>query len=221
MGAHLYVFAKAPLVGTVKRRLAADIGDVAAWRVYREIMGATVRRLSLDTRWQTRIAVTPDRFAPRGRFWPPCVARIGQGGGGLGQRMALALGRFPGEPAVVVGSDIPDLRPHHVAAAFAALRRADAVFGPSGDGGYWLVGVRGIRRPGDMFAGVRFSTSHALTDTLANLEGRKIAMVERLDDIDDGAALASWREAQTLAKEGNAGQAACAASRTSGLSSMG
>ena len=68
------------------------------------------------------------------------------------------------------------------------------VAGPAADGGYWLVGGRRRRRVGDLFAGVRWSTGFTLADTLANLgPGRSAALLDTLDDIDDGAAFARWR----------------------------
>src|SRR3546814_16124850 len=80
---------------------------------------------------------------------------------------------LPPGPAVIIGTDIPDIRPRHAAAAFRALGRHDAVFGPAADGGYWLVGLR--RRPTipRAFDGVRWSTEHALADTRANLRPRR------------------------------------------------
>ena len=62
------------------------------------------------------------------------------------------------------------------------------------DGGYWLVGVRDIAMLPGLFAGVRWSSADALADTLVNIPGhRRVAMVDTLADIDDGAALAHWR----------------------------
>jgi glycosyltransferase A (GT-A) superfamily protein (DUF2064 family) len=87
-----------------------------------------------------------------------------------------------------------------VAQAFAALGAHDAVFGPAGDGGYWLVGLRRRPRVPDPFRGVRWSTPHALADTLANLRPReRVAMLERLEDIDDAASYRRWRR-QNLAQ---------------------
>ena len=51
------------------------------------------------------------------------------------------------------------------ATRFAALGVADAVFGPTEDGGYWLIAL-GPRRPADLFGAARWSTEHALADTL-------------------------------------------------------
>jgi glycosyltransferase A (GT-A) superfamily protein (DUF2064 family) len=89
----------------------------------------------------------------------------------------------PFRRAVLVGSDIPGLARADIAAAFRALGRAQAVFGPSEDGGYWLVGL-GPRRPSRPFARVRWSTEHALADTLANFHGRRVALLRRLRDVD-------------------------------------
>jgi hypothetical protein len=190
---HLVVFVKAPRLGAVKSRLAADIGAVAATHFYRRTTGALLRRLGRDRRWRGVLAVTPDRDTGAA-FWPAAWPRIAQGGGDLGARMAGAATAVPAGPVVIVGSDIPDIEARHVAEAFRLLGRFDAVFGPATDGGYWLVGVGDRRLLRRLFAGVRWSTGHALADTLANLgPGRRAALVDALDDIDDGAAYGRWR----------------------------
>ena len=48
--------------------------------------------------------------------------------------------------------------------------------------------------PHGLFGTVRWSTKHALTDTLAGLpKSFRVAMLGELDDIDDGAAWTAWR----------------------------
>ena len=250
---HLVVFAKAPVMGRVKSRLAADIGQVAATRFYRATLGRLLRRLGRDPRWHVWLAVTPDsaatdtglwlgsadksergllrfgsslclpstchpRFRGNDKTWqggtdrvpyshgaisvrptqplPAGVRLIPQGPGGLGARMARMLapppfGPPPG-PVVLIGSDIPGIRPRHIETAFTALGRHALVFGPAVDGGFWLVGAR--RRPTglrDLFHNVRWSTEHALADTLVNIgPGNAAGFLETLDDIDDGRAYA-------------------------------
>ena len=193
MRRRLLIFAKAPRLGQVKRRLAAEIGVVAAWRFQREALATALGRLACDPRWCCTLFVTPDRFAAGGRLSPPSIARAPQGGGDLGARMMRAFRAEAGGPAVLVGSDIPELRAEHVARAFALLGSHDAVFGPAWDGGYWLVGLR--RRPvqPELFRPVRWSTRHALADTIANLgTGYDYALLETLVDIDDAAAMERW-----------------------------
>lgn len=156
-----------------------------ALRFQRIMLSLILRRLGHDGRWTTWLAITPDRSGP----WPRGFRALPQGQGDLGRRMASIAGRLPPGPVVIIGSDIPGIAAADIVAAFRALGSTDAVFGPATDGGYWLVGLR--RRPHfiDPFANVRWSSQHALADTLANLADNEIAMLRPLLDIDDGA---SW-----------------------------
>jgi uncharacterized protein len=192
---HLVVFAKAPRLGQVKSRLAAGIGALAALRFYRGTTARVLRRLSRDPRWRTLVAVTPSR-ALRKPFWDPRIPRLDQGSGDLGHRMARVFRALSPGPVVIVGSDIPELAPRHVGAAFRALGSRDVVFGPAADGGYWLVGLRrSPRLPTGLFAGVRWSGPHALADTRAGLpRGFTVALLETLEDVDDAEAYRRWRD---------------------------
>jgi len=192
---HLVVFARAPRLGRGKRRLAREAGDLAALRFHRLNTARVLRRLADDPRWTTWLAVTPDTAATDRRgLWRASVRIIPQGRGDLGARMAAVMAARPPGPVVIVGSDIPGIRARHVAGAFAALGRHDAVLGPADDGGYWLIGMR--RRPAfrPPFAGVRWGTAHALADTLGNFrrQGQSVALLEVLTDVDTAADLPAW-----------------------------
>lgn len=183
------VFARAPRLGAVKRRLAREVGDRAALRFHVATLARLLQALAAERRFRTVLAVTPDGASFRlplgvGRG----VARIGQGRGDLGQRMARALARFPRGRAAIIGCDIPEAGAADLIAAFRALGRADAAFGPAEDGGYWLVAL-GPRRPARPFARVRWSGPHALEDTLRNFSGRKRARLRQLADVDRAADL--------------------------------
>ena len=117
-------------------------------------------------------------------MWPRGMARRPQGGGDLGVRMQHIFDWKPPGPVVIVGTDVPAIRPAHIAEAFRLLGRHDAVFGPATDGGYWLVGLRRRPRVSCPFANVRWSSPHALSDTLTNLECRTVAFVATLSDVD-------------------------------------
>lgn len=186
---HLVVFVKAPVLGRVKTRLARDIGWTAATGFYRQTTETVLRRLARDPRWTIHLAVTPDRDRFRKGLWLPRLARLPQKGGDLGRRMHRPMTTLPPGPVVIIGTDVPGIRAAHIAAAFRALGRCDAVFGPASDGGYWLVGLK--RRPKviDIFRDVRWSTEHALQDTIANVPvGWRMGLLPTLDDVDDGAA---------------------------------
>jgi hypothetical protein len=181
----VYVFARAPRLGTVKRRLAAGIGAVAALRFHRTTLAATLRRLARDRRFRTVLAITPDFSRGPWRCRLPIVA---QGSGDLGARMQRAVRRHPRGRVAIVGADIPGLRADDVATAFRRLRAGQACFGPAEDGGYWLVAL-GPRRPAQPFVRVRWSGPHALADTLAHFRHHSVALLRMLRDVDTAADL--------------------------------
>ena len=189
---HLVIMARRPAIGRVKTRLAGQIGAVAAWSFYRTQLAQTVRRLSPDPRWHTVLAVTPERALAE-NIWPSGVDRIAQRGIGLGDRMNHLFESLPPGPVVIVGSDIPDIQSRHIAAAFRALGNADFVFGPARDGGYWLVGQRRRPRIIPVFENVRWSSPHALADTLRGLKGSRYALIDTLSDVDTADDLARIR----------------------------
>lgn len=163
-----------PVPGRTKTRLAKGIGSVgAAWW-----MRHRLRRLHVlqDHRWDLVLAVTPD-CAIASRLLP-AGTRVPQGRGDLGRRMARLLA---GGPAVLIGSDIPGITRAQIAASF----RGEVVLGPATDGGYWLIGRQGAHpwRRG-ILDGVRWSTPHALADTMAALKDRHIVLADRMADVD-------------------------------------
>ncbi len=114
------------------------------------------------------------------------------------QRIFDCCGRGP---LIIVGTDIPFITREIIAEAFRQLRRADAVFGCAEDGGYWLVGLR--RRPKRLapFENVRWSSPHALADTLQNLCSHCIAFAATLFDIDTEADYRRYLRARGVALE--------------------
>ncbi len=175
---------KEPRAGRVKTRLGRDIGmPQAAWW-FRHQTRALLRRVQ-DPRWDLVLAVAPDRVGLQSRFWPHHLPRWAQCAGDLGYRMGRMLTAVHRGPACLIGADIPGVTPNHIASAFRALGAQDAVFGPAEDGGYWLVGLKHPRAaPSAMFQGVRWSTEHALHDTIATLPDYRIATVATLRDVD-------------------------------------
>lgn len=191
-GPRLVIMAKQPIAGAVKSRLAgggrgakAGIGVAAATRFYRTALRHTVLRLATDQRWQTFLAISP---APTrlSACWPrvPSLSHIGQESGCLGARMQGLFDCLPKGPVIIVGSDIPAIRPAHIAEAFHCLGDADAVFGPAHDGGYWLVGLKRSPRRLAPFEGVPWSSARTLAATIENLRGARIALTHTLRDVD-------------------------------------
>lgn len=180
----LVIMLKIPRPGRVKTRLGRDIGMTCAAWWFRHQVKFLLRNVE-DPRWDTILAVSPDIEGMTSRVWSPHLPRIAQGRGDLGDRMARIFRTLPPGPVCIIGADIPDIRRHHIASAFSSLGAADAVFGPAPDGGYWLVGMKRVRPvPFDMFKDVRWSSAHALEDTMATLTGHSVAKIATLLDVD-------------------------------------
>tara|TARA_R110000796_G_scaffold63193_4_gene145780 strand:- start:5088 stop:5669 length:582 start_codon:yes stop_codon:yes gene_type:complete len=175
---------KEPRPGRVKTRLGRDLGMTAAAWWFRHQSRALLRRVQ-DPRWQLVLAVAPDRAGITSRVWPAHLTRWPQGRGNLGDRMGRMLRGAPPGPVCVIGADIPGITSAHIANAFNALRAKDVVFGPAHDGGYWLIGLKRSRPiPPRLFANVRWSTEHALADTITTLPNHRIAQIATLKDVD-------------------------------------
>lgn len=180
------VFMRQPVLGRVKTRLARETGSLAAWQFYRRASSRLLRRLRADSTWDVVVAwAAPPE--------PPALFRPGdlpQGSGDIGQRMERCLRAVPPGPVLLLGADIPAVRPRHIRRAFERLRHAPLVFGPARDGGFWLVGARNpafLQRP--LFApGIRWSSPETLADVLAGLR-RPAALADTLADVDHRADL--------------------------------
>jgi uncharacterized protein len=197
-GPALLVFARAPVAGEVKTRLAAAIGGVRALAAYRELLATTIG-VACAARDAGIVAAvelwcTPDEDAHdlRELALANAFSRHRQPDGDLGARMEAALAdalrRAPA--ALLIGTDCPVLTPVHLANAAATLAKHDAVLIPAEDGGYVLVGAR---RPVPL-RDVRWSTAHALADTRDGFAraGVTCACLPPLWDVDDDADLARF-----------------------------
>ncbi|MDP2519866.1 TIGR04282 family arsenosugar biosynthesis glycosyltransferase [Shimia thalassica] len=180
----LVVMIKVPRPGRVKTRLGRDIGMTAAAWWFRHQSQSLIRRLT-NPRWDLILAVAPDHAGMNSRIWSPDIPRIPQGSGDLGDRMSRIFRELPPGPVCIIGADIPGIQTSHIAEAFQALGDNDAVFGPAFDGGYWLTGLkRAAPVRATLFDNVRWSTEHALTDSIETLRGQRIALISKLRDVD-------------------------------------
>jgi hypothetical protein len=181
----LVIFLKAPVAGRAKTRLGKSLGAGRAAAIYRRLTANTIAHAAPGN-WRTVLAVDPAAaLIGHGNLWPPHLRRIAQGRGDLGARMRRVFDRFGAGPVVIIGSDAPALRASHIRAAFKALEGADAVFGPAPDGGYWLIGLARRRGRAPDLKGVRWSSEHALEDTIRAMPSAfRIRRIETLGDID-------------------------------------
>lgn len=121
-----------------------------------------------------------------------------QSEGDIGDRMASAfqLSFAAGMTAVVlIGTDCPQLNAPLMAEAFQLLRQHDLVLGPARDGGYYLIGLRGLIP--ELFTGISWSTAEVLqqTITIAKRLGLAVAKLPLLSDVDRPEDLSVWKPA--------------------------
>lgn len=142
------IVAKAPRAGQVKTRLIPELGEHEAARLWSASLSDTasvVRSAAVALRAVPHVIVRADELdevqAVVGPGWMSTVQRRPGLGGAIGAAFetAAAIGA---DRALVVSGDNPDLPPGHLEAALRQLDHADAVLGPTEDGGYHLVGLR-------------------------------------------------------------------------------
>lgn len=199
----IIVFAKAPLAGFAKTRLARVIGDVAAAALASRMLSETVAQAVAAHVGPVEICCAPDtshaQFAIE-------QARHGlelnsQDEGDLGQRMARAFARAlqTHQHVIIIGTDAPDLQAAHLQQAASALATHDAVFAPAHDGGYVMIGLS--RAMPSLFEGVAWSTSEVMAQTREKLTALNASCFElpAFFDIDEASDLrhvpAGWMAA--------------------------
>lgn len=180
----LLIFVRNPEPGKVKTRLARDVGDERALRIYLALLQHT-REVAL--------AVDAHRYLFYSNFidhqdeWPgQAFHKLLQNRGNLGDRMSAAFGLAleSRQKAVIIGSDCPQLSTDIVEEAFRLLDQHDAVIGPADDGGYYLLGMRNLY-PG-LFLDMPWSTPEVFRQTVHRLEQAQAtyALLPMLSDVD-------------------------------------
>lgn len=196
--ARLIVFARVPVLGRVKTRLAASIGAEAALSAYRELRAETLALAHASGFAQRELCIDGDDEAGEcATLARACGARlVRQQGALLGERMHEALSRALGEGClpVLIGCDAPSLRADDLHAARDALQEADAVFAPAEDGGYALVGCR--CPIGEAFRDIEWGGPSVMAQTRARLQaaGRVWRELRTVWDVDDLAGFRRWRD---------------------------
>jgi uncharacterized protein len=186
----LIIFAKRPVPGRVKTRLSPTLSPEQAAELYRcmleDILAKTATLAGVDK----RVFYEPDEDAAA--FFSGIAAGMTctpQKGNGLGERMANAFGELLAEGygrVAIIGTDLPDLPLACVEDAFLQLESGgvDAVFGPTEDGGYYLLAMGELH--GELFRDVPWSTGEVLAKSLerANAAGVGVALLPVWHDVD-------------------------------------
>ncbi|MEE8484209.1 MAG: DUF2064 domain-containing protein [Nitrospinota bacterium] len=151
----LIVFAKAPVEGMVKTRLEKDtpLNQSEVCQLYRSFLDDTLKTASESSADKIIVNYSPAEkeslmrdiaekiiLAERLIFKPQTAGtfheRVGEG-----FQMAFDVGA---KASIMIGSDSPTMRAKVINEAFDTLNgRGGAVLGPSGEGGIYLIGLKG------------------------------------------------------------------------------
>jgi hypothetical protein len=183
----LIVFAKEPMPGKVKTRLAEDIGGEEASALY-DLMLREVLKNAVSPKYETAVYKTAESDeAFFKRLLPGAVVR-NQPEGDLGERMSRAFydefARGYGK-ICIVGTDCPGVSSIDLKEAFDLLEKHELVLGPSFDGGYYLIGLSVFHKK--LFEGIAWSTGSVFDATVekACFMGIRYACVSARIDVDD------------------------------------
>ena len=174
------MFAKAPVPGEVKTRLAAILGAYGAAALHSGLVRHALATALAVRAGEVELCCAPDTSHP---FFARCAAQFGvplapQRGADLGSRMREAIERAlaSGAVSIVIGCDCAALKAVHLRAAADALARHDAVIIPAEDGGYVLIGLA-VAIPA-IFEGIDWGTPAVLRQTRERLGASKVTFVE-------------------------------------------
>ena len=185
----LIIMAKWPAYGRCKSRLAKDIGRKNALSIQKKMLMHTI---------------SVSRFLEKKKFIELSIATTGigsirshkwskelgikhfnlQGKGTLGERMRRQIlknkrSRFKNkcQDYLIIGTDLPNLCHLDLLEAISKVKVNDIIFGPSKDGGYWLIGISNKLASTNLFLpfiDITWSSDDVLQKTLDNLINQKL-----------------------------------------------
>ncbi len=206
----IIIFAKAPIAGTVKTRLAPALGEHGAAKLYQHMLRhalteSRAARLGPVELWCAP-DITHDFFVACAAEF--CVTLHQQQSGDVGERMAHALQHTLAHTscALLIGSDCPAMNAAYLQQAANKLEQTQVVIGPVADGGYALVGA--AHRVPPIFNRVDWSTAQVMAQTRARLHTAALDYaelpilwdVDTPDDLEKLAALPGFAELMQTAE---------------------
>jgi uncharacterized protein len=202
----LIVFAKLPILGEVKTRIAKQTTDVFALNLYEHLLSACLLQAQLaaqefsgltgedsQVHWHyagnLERCINPKNSVIQSFFNRPESMFLQSQSTDLGVRMADALKAYDG-PCLLLGSDIPSLDAQRLVLATLGIHKSPSsiVINPTRDGGYCLIG-RGLASAMNeqIFTDIAWSTETVMHQTRLKLLSLNMPWKELdpLSDIDD------------------------------------
>ncbi len=164
----LIIFIKNPILGKVKTRLAASIGNESALKVYLKLMQHTQEvALQVDC---DRHLFYDSNISEDDSWSTHSFEKKLQSNGDLGHRMEAAFTNVlsDGNSTIIIGSDCPEISPQLIEEAYNKLELVDVIIGPTHDGGYYLLGMKDLHP--SLFRDIEWSSSTVFDDTIEKIK---------------------------------------------------
>jgi len=179
----LIIFTRKPELGKVKTRLAADIGDKQALKIYKYLLSYS-SKVCASVNADKHVWYTPE-IEYKDHWDNTLFKKHLQPEGDLGEKMQFAFDHAFKENyqnVVIIGTDLVDIDQELIDHAFALLEFYDVVIGPATDGGYYLLGLNKMIEP--VFKNKIWGTSEVFQLTMNDLKTKNVAVLEYKNDID-------------------------------------
>lgn len=197
----IIIFAKEPVMGKVKTRLARGIGEAAALQFHEIMLRRTMEMVCQYNLAAVELHVSGNPYHPLIQSLSAefNITVYSQKGDDLGEKMFFALEQSLGNSnySVLIGTDCPAMGVDYLSNALTALVRGqDAVIGPAEDGGYVLIGTRNIKK--DWFSDISWGSSQVMEQSRSKMQasGAKIEELQTLWDVDQIEDLQRWQATQ-------------------------
>ena len=194
----LALFAKLPVAGEVKTRLAPRLSPERAAELYEAMLLDVLDQHAHERSCELALWFTPESAAEWFAKHAPAAYRcVPQRGRDLAERMQAAFEMHAAEGfdrIVLRGTDSPTLPAARVAEAFGALEHFPLALCPDRDGGYNLIG---LRQPHARLFQLELSNATVLAATLARARelGLACELLPAHHDVD------SWSDLLSLGPE--------------------
>lgn len=200
----IQIFFKAPIEGKVKTRLIPKVGLSNSVIIHTRLCEQVIQCVasfaeqtkgSIQIQFWVDLDINHRFIQEKAKHYGVSVFQ--QQGDDLGQRMqqAMAEALLSAEQVVIVGGDCFSLTEAYLAQAFEALESRDIVMGPADDGGYILIGSKGLEN--GFFDGVQWGESTVLAATIESARRHKksYTLLDERWDVD------TWEDIQCHAPE--------------------
>ena len=180
----LMVFAKSPVKGEVKTRLGNEIEFEKSHWVYLQLLKKTAENISNNNQDIIVFQSKPNKKMES--IFDNAKNFLVQNGSDLGNKMLSAFQWAFNEKyknVILIGTDLWNINESMVIRARNVLENKDFVIGPTYDGGYYLIGMKKIKKK--IFQNIPWSTNRVLEETLKKIKNDSVYFLGIENDIDD------------------------------------